>query len=77
MNHPDKYLAKRFDTPNRSAAFTDAVYAGDSADRATLMGRMNAAQRSYDPPAPEFIPLVGEIQLTIFQEDRLMPFVRR
>ena len=61
MNHPDKYLAKRFDTPNRSAAFTDAVYAGDSEDRATLMGRMNAAQRSYDPPAPVYIPLVGEM----------------
>ena len=61
MNHPDKYLAKRFDTPNRSAAFTDAVYAGDSADRATLMSRMNAAQRSYDPPAPAYIPLVGEM----------------
>ena len=61
MNHPDKYLAKRFDTPNRSAAFTDAVYAGDSEDRATLMGRMNAAQRSYDPPAPAYIPLVGEM----------------
>ena len=61
MNHPDKYLAKRYDTPNRSAAFTDAVYAGDSADRATLMGRMNAAQRSYDPPAPAYIPLVGEM----------------
>ena len=26
MNHPDKYLAKRYDTPNRSKAFTDIVY---------------------------------------------------
>ena len=61
MNHPDKYLAKRFDTPNRSAAFTDAVYAGDSEDRATLWGRLNAAQRSLDLPAPDLVPLTGEM----------------
>ncbi len=61
MNHPDKYIAKRYDTPNRSKAFTDAVYAGDSADRATLWSRMNAAQRSLDLPAPDLIPLVGEM----------------
>jgi xylulokinase len=30
MNHPDKYTAKRYDTPNRSRAFTDTVYSGES-----------------------------------------------
>lgn len=57
MNHPDKYLAKRYDTPNRSRAFTDAVYCKADATGADL----NAAWRSLDPPAPELIPLVGEM----------------
>ena len=57
MTHPDKYLAKRFDTPNRSAAFTDAVYCKADATSADL----HAAWRSLDPPAPELIPLVGEM----------------
>ena len=57
MKHPDKYLAKRYDTPNRSAAFTDAVYCKADAASADL----NAAWRSLDPPAPELIPLVGEM----------------
>ena len=57
MNHPDKYLAKRYDTPNRSAAFTDAVYC--KAD--TTGADLQAAWRSLDPPAPELIPLVGEM----------------
>lgn len=57
MNHPDKYLAKRYDTPNRSAAFTDAVYCKADATGADLQ----VAWRSLDPPAPELIPLVGEM----------------
>ena len=57
MKHPDKYLAKRYDTPNRSAAFTDAVYCKADATSADL----NDAWRSLDPPAPELIPLVGEM----------------
>lgn len=57
MNHPDKYLAKRYDTPNRSRAFTDAVYCEADATGADL----NAAWRSLDPPEPELIPLVGEM----------------
>ena len=61
MNHPDKYTAKRYDTPNRSKAFTDTVYSGKSGDRATLWGRLNAAQRSLDLPAPDLIPLTGEM----------------
>ncbi len=57
MNHPDKYIAKRYDTPNRSAAFTNAVYCKADATGADLQ----AAWRSLDPPAPELIPLVGEM----------------
>ena len=57
MKHPDKYFAKRYDTANRSAAFTDAVYCKADATGADLQ----AAWRSYDPPAPELIPLAGEM----------------
>ena len=61
MKHPEKYTAKRYDTPNRSRAFTDTVYSGESGTSADLWGKMNAAQRSYDPPKPDLIPLVGEM----------------
>ena len=61
MVHPDKYTAKRYDTPNRSRGFTDTVYSGESGDPATLWGKLNAAQRSLDLPAPDLIPLVGEM----------------
>ena len=61
MNHPDKYLAKRFDTPNRSQAFTDIVYSAASDTPSALWKRMNSAQRSLDPPPPDLIPLVGEM----------------
>ncbi len=57
MKHPDKYIAKRYDTANRSAAFTDAVYCKADATGADLQ----AAWRSLDPPAPELVPLVGEM----------------
>ena len=57
MNHPDKYLAKRYDTPNRSKDFTDAVYHKKDATGADL----HAAWRSLDPPEPDLIPLVGEM----------------
>ena len=61
MKHPEKYTAKRYDTPNRSRAFTDTVYSGESGTSADLWAKMNAAQRSYDPPKPDLIPLVGEM----------------
>jgi len=61
VNHPDKYLAKRYDTPYRTKAFTDAVYSGTSDTPDALWKVMNTAQRSLDPPAPELVPLVGEM----------------
>ena len=61
MNHPNKYIAKRYDTPNRSKAFTDIVYSGESGESSTLWEHMNAAQRSLDPPPSDLIPLVGEM----------------
>lgn len=61
MNHPNKYTAKRYDTPNRSRAFTDTVYSGESDTPAALHRRLNDAQRSLDLPPPDLIPLVGEM----------------
>lgn len=62
MNHPDKYLAKRYDTPNRSKAFTDTVYRSDTNDSESAMWSMlYSAHRSLDPLAPDLIPLVGEM----------------
>lgn len=61
MKHPEKYVAKRYDTPNRSKEFTDVVYSGESNAHSVLWGRMMASQRSLDPEPPELIPLVGEM----------------
>ena len=62
MNHPDKYIAKRYDTPNRSKSFTDTVYrSGGDESASDLWAKLNAAQRSLDPDAPDLIPLVGEM----------------
>ena len=62
MNHPDKYVAKRYDTPNRSKAFTDIVYRCETDEtKDAIWVKLNAAQRSLDPPAPDLIPLVGEM----------------
>ena len=43
MNHPNKYLAKRYDTPNRSRAFTDAVYCKADATGADVQARYREA----------------------------------
>ena len=61
MNHKDKYAAKRYDTPNRSRAFTDTVYSGESGTPEELWEKLHAAEHSFDPPAPAFVPLVGEM----------------
>ncbi len=61
MKNPDKYLAKRYDTPNRCQTFTDIVYSGASDAPSALWERMKSAQRSLDPPPPDLIPLVGEM----------------
>lgn len=62
MKHPDKFIAKRYDTPNRSAAFTDLVYCEKpEGTKSSVWSRLNSIQRRLDPPAPELIPLVGEM----------------
>lgn len=61
MNHPDKYKAKRFDTPGRCREFTDTVYEKRSDNRSELWKNIKEAQRKFDPPAPEFKVFVGEM----------------
>ena len=60
MNHPDKYTAKRIDTPNRCKEFTDTVYSGDGHAQ-EKWARMNAAEASFEPPAPDLHPYIGEM----------------
>lgn len=61
MNHPDKKIAKRYDTPGRCAKFTDIVYSGASQSPEVLWEQIAHTRRSFDPPAPELKPFVGEM----------------
>ena len=62
MNHPDRHIAKRYDTPNRSRRFTDIVYtSGAHENPGALWDELHRAERSLDLPAPDLIPLVGEM----------------
>lgn len=61
MNHPDKYKAKRFDTPGRCREFTDTVYEKRSDNRSELWKNIKETQRKFDPPAPELKAFVGEM----------------
>ena len=62
MNHPDRHMAKRYDTPNRSRRFTDIVYtSGEHENPGALWEELHRAERSLDLPAPDLIPLVGEM----------------
>lgn len=61
MNHKDKYKAKRFDTPIRSCAYTDAVYSEAVEDVDPVRGEMRRAKRSLDPQPPELKVFYGEV----------------
>ena len=61
MNHPDKYKARRFDTPDRCKEFTDTVYNERDKSREELWNKIKDIRRSFDPPAPEYKPFVGEM----------------
>ena len=61
MNHPDKYKAKRFDTPGRCKKFTDIVYGVISDDKDAAQAEMKKARRQFDPPAPELKLFVGDL----------------
>lgn len=72
MNHPDKYKAKRYDTPGRCRDFTDAVYTKLTEERGKLWQDIKESQRKFDPPAPEFKAFVGEMHgHTILSDGRV------
>ena len=57
MTHPERKLAKRFDYPSRSAAFTDQVYAGTEGSG----NRIQEEQQSRLPEAPRYNVYFGEL----------------
>ena len=61
MKHPDKYIARRYDTPDRCQEFTDAVYHARGENKTDLWNSIKDLRRKFDPPAPEFTPFVGEM----------------
>lgn len=61
MNNPEKYKAKRFDTADRCKEFTDTVYLERKGSRGELWQKIKDIRRSFDPPAPEYKPFVGEM----------------
>ena len=61
MNHPDKYKARRFDSPSRCTEFTDIVYKEVSEDTKDVVRRRRLSAKKFDPPAPELKAFVGEM----------------
>ena len=57
MNHPDRKLAKCYDMPGRSAAFTDIVYSGEDGS----WNKIAADQKSRLPAAPEYNVYFGDL----------------
>lgn len=61
MIHPDKKLARRFDLPGRSRAYTELVYSGDSGTREEIREKLMADQKVRMPGAPEYNVYFGDI----------------
>ena len=61
MNHPNKYKARRYDTPDRCREFTDTVYHDRAESKEELWQEIKNIRRKFDPPAPEYKPFVGEM----------------
>lgn len=61
MNHPNKYKARRYDTPDRCREFTDTVYHDRAESKEELWQKIKNIRRKFDPPAPEYKPFVGEM----------------
>ena len=54
MIHPDKKLARRFDLPGRSRAYTELVCSGDSGTREEIREKLMADQKVRMPGAALF-----------------------
>jgi len=61
MNHPDKYRAKRLDSPGRCAEFTDIVYQESAGNPKELWEKLGASVRKFNPPAPTLKAFTGEL----------------
>ncbi len=57
MTHPDRKLAKRFDIPGRSAAFTDLVYGGTEGS----WDKIREDQKRRMPEKPQYSVYFGEL----------------
>ncbi len=57
MKHPERYLAKRIDTPGRAQYFTDQVYAGESG----TWDAIRADQRARFPASPAYRVYFGDL----------------
>ena len=57
MNHPDKTLARRYDTPGRCAEFTDLVYE----DAGVTWADLARAEHKFDPEPPAYNVYLGEM----------------
>lgn len=61
MKNTERKQARRFDTPNRSRAFTDKVYSGPCDNREDLIKRTFASERDFYPPKSEYNIYFGEL----------------
>ena len=61
MKHPERKIARSIDMPGRCRKFTDLVYSGPHPDPAGLWREVQASEREFDPPAPEYKLFCGEM----------------
>jgi len=61
MQHKEAKLAKRYDIPGRSRAFTDTVYSGACENRQDKFDLLRMADQQHFPPQPEYRVFFGEL----------------
>lgn len=61
MIHPERKLAKRFDTPNRSSTFTKGVYSGACSDAAKMHKEVFESEKNFYPEESEYNIYFGEM----------------
>jgi len=61
MKHPERHLARGFDTPGRCRKFTNLVYSGVHPDPAGLAKRIFSIEQEFYPEAPAYRLYFGEM----------------
>ncbi len=61
MKNPERFSARRYDTPNRCEAFTSKVYSGPSDDRSALVKAVFSTEKTFYPEAPGYNLYYGEL----------------